>query len=282
MIKLTKNGIVSGGLLTTFALLKLAAHCRREPFDFDADNPYLYTQSNMTIIDKRSHKAPKVALGIYERFLKPLLDQVISFVGLIFLSPVYAVIALSIYFDDPGPVFFTQKRVGKDKRFFVCHKFRSMKTSTPKNVPTHMLSDPEAYITRVGAVLRRTSLDELPQIWDIFRGRMSITGPRPALWNQQDLVEARTGNALVNKEAAKAAVDANAIMPGLTGLAQIKGRDKLEIEDKARIDREYAATLRKGGLEAFFQDCKCIFGTVKSVLKHDGVVEGGTGKMHRN
>ena len=173
----------------------------------------------------------------------------------------FAVIAVVIFLDDPGPVLFTQKRVGKDKRFFRLHKFRSMRMSTPDNVPTHMLSDPESYITRVGAVLRRTSLDELPQIWDIFLGNMSVIGPRPALWNQDKLTALRD----------EGEYSANSVTPGLTGLAQIKGRDELELEDKAELDREYVREL------SLLTDIKCFFGTIKSVLHHDGVVEGGTG-----
>ena len=179
--------------------------------------------------------------------------------GLIILSPVYLIIAVMIYLDDPGPIFFCQKRVGKDKRFFRLHKFRSMKMSTPHDVPTHQLADPDSYITRVGRVLRRTSLDELPQIGDIFLGNMSIIGPRPARWNQDLLTSERDK------------YGANDIRPGLTGLAQISGRDELEIVEKARIDGEYTSSI------GFFTDLRCFIGTVKSVLKHDGVVEGGTG-----
>ena len=143
--------------------------------------------------------------------MKPVVDKLLSFGGLVVLSPLYGLLSLAVYLDDPGPVFFTQKRVGKDKHFFMLHKYRSMKMDTPHDVPTHQLSNPEQYITRVGRVLRKTSLDELPQIWDIFRGRMSIIGPRPALWNQEDLVKERDK------------YSANSVMPGLTGWAQING-----------------------------------------------------------
>ena len=166
--------------------------------------------------------------NVYESKIKPLLDQVLSFTGLILLSPLFGLIALAVYIDDPGPVFFTQKRIGKDKTYFMCHKFRSMRMSTPHDIPTHQLEDPDQYITRVGRVLRKASLDELPQIWDIFRQRMSVIGPRPALWNQNDLIILRSGVACDG-------IDANSVMPGLTGLAQIKGRDELELEVKSRI-----------------------------------------------
>lgn len=205
---------------------------------------------------------------IYEKIIKPTLDRLLAFGGLILLSPVYAIISISIYVDDPGPVFFTQKRVGKDKHFFILHKFRSMKMSAPYDVPTHLLSNPEQYITRVGRVLRKTSLDELPQIWDIFRGKMSIIGPRPALWNQEDLVRERDK------------YGANNIFPGLTGLAQIEGRDELEISEKARIDGKYTKILKSGGLKAVHQDLICFFRTFGSVLKHEGVIEGGTGSIY--
>lgn len=208
-------------------------------------------------------------IGIYEGKIKPAMDKILSFGSLILLTPFFIAISVIIYFDDPGPIFFSQLRVGKDKKLFTLHKFRTMKMSTPHDVPTHMLINPEQYITRIGKILRWTSLDELPQIWDIFRGKMSIIGPRPALWNQDDLVAERDKYA------------ANNIMPGLTGLAQINGRDELEIVDKARIDGEYAVTLRNGGFKAAIQDINCLWGTLVGVLKHDGIVEGGTGEIHR-
>ena len=207
--------------------------------------------------------------GIYEKYIKRLTDVVLSGLGLTILSPVYLVIIVAIKTDDPGPAFFTQKRVGKNKRYFKLHKFRSMKMSTPHDVPTHMLQDPDQYITRVGRFMRRTSLDELPQVWDIFVGNMSIIGPRPALWNQDVLVAERDR------------YDANDVKPGLTGPAQINGRDELEIQDKARIDGTYVEKLKRGGLKAFSFDCKCFFGTFLSVFKGDGVVEGGTGELKK-
>lgn len=208
--------------------------------------------------------------SIYVSVVKPLLDRLLALAGLLVLSPIYAAIALAIYIDDPGPIFFTQKRVGRHKTFFPLHKFRSMKTSTPHDMPTHMLSNPEQYITRVGRFLRKSSLDELPQIWDIFIGHMSIIGPRPALWNQDDLIAERDK------------YGANDIMPGLTGWAQINGRDELEIADKARLDGDYTRRLCQGGWQAFCLDAKCFLGTIVSVAKEDGVVEGGTGELKKN
>lgn len=222
-----------------------------------------------TVRNGKGHRGDRHSLTnreeVYEQVVKPCMDHVLSFLGLIILSPLFGLISLAIYFDDPGPVFFTQKRVGKDKTFFELHKFRSMKMSTPHDVPTHQLQNPEQYITKVGAFLRKTSLDELPQIWDIFRGKMSIIGPRPALWNQEDLIAERDK------------YGANEVKPGLTGWAQINGRDELEIPDKAKLDGEYVAALHKGGWVAFQQDLRCFMGTITSVVRHDGVVEGGTG-----
>ena len=200
---------------------------------------------------------------MYSKFFKRAIDIVMSFLGLIILSPVFLILALLVVIDDPGPVFFTQKRVGKGKTFFKLHKFRSMKMSTPHDTPTHLLENPEQYITKIGKFLRKSSLDELPQIWDIFVGNMSVIGPRPALWNQEDLVAERDK------------YGANDIRPGLTGWAQINGRDELEIPVKAKLDGEYVENM------SFGFDCKCFFGTIFSVLKHDGVVEGGTGELHK-
>lgn len=207
---------------------------------------------------------------MYAHFFKRLIDIVLSFLGLVLLSWLFVILSIAVVIDDPGPVFFTQKRVGKNKSFFKLHKFRSMKMSTPHDTPTHLLSDPEQYITRVGKILRKTSLDELPQIFDILIGKMSIIGPRPALWNQDDLVAERDK------------YGANDMRPGLTGWAQINGRDELEIPEKARLDGEYAAILKKGGFRAFAMDVKCFFGTLVSVSKAEGVVEGGTTEMKKN
>lgn len=206
---------------------------------------------------------------MYECIFKRWIDIVLSAVGLLVLSLVYLVIAIAVYVDDPGPIFFKQKRVGKGKTFFPLHKFRSMKMSTPHDMPTHMLKNPEQYITKVGGFLRKSSLDELPQIWDIFVGNMSIIGPRPALWNQDDLIAERDK------------YGANDIMPGLTGWAQINGRDELEIPVKAKFDGEYTAILHEGGMKAFLFDCRCFLGTIFSVARGDGVVEGGTGEMKK-
>ena len=204
---------------------------------------------------------------MYESIFKRWIDIALSAVGLLVLSLVYLVIAIAVYVDDPGPIFFKQKRVGKGKTFFPLHKFRSMKMSTPHDMPTHMLNNPEQYITKVGGFLRKSSLDELPQIWDIFIGNMSIIGPRPALWNQDDLIAERDK------------YGANDIMPGLTGWAQINGRDELEIPVKAKFDGEYTAILHEGGMKAFLFDCRCFLGTIFSVARGDGVVEGGTGVL---
>ena len=202
---------------------------------------------------------------IYRRFIKRLLDLILSLIAILILTPIWIILSLAIVIDDPGPVLFCQKRIAKDKnghkRFFQIYKFRTMKRSTPHDTPTHLLENPEQYITRLGRFLRKTSLDELPQIFNILFGTMSIIGPRPALWNQDDLY------------AERAKYGANALTPGLTGWAQINGRDELPIEVKAALDGEY---VQKQG---FLFDCKCLFGTVTSVLKSDGVVEGGTGAM---
>ena len=199
--------------------------------------------------------------GIYDRYIKRGLDIILSFGGLVLLAPVYAGIAAAIKIDDPGPVFFTQKRLGQNKQYFKLHKFRSMKMATPHDVPTHMLENPDQYITRVGRFLRAHSLDELPQIWDIFIGNMSVIGPRPGLWNQDVLTAERDK------------YGANDVKPGLTGWAQINGRDEIEIPEKARLDGEY---VRK---ESFLFDLRCFFGTISKVARDDSVVEGGTGNM---
>lgn len=199
---------------------------------------------------------------MYVKFFKRLIDIVLSFLGLVLLSWLFLIIIIAIKIDDPGPAFFTQKRVGINKTYFKLHKFRSMKMDTPHDMPTHLLENPDEYITKVGKFIRKFSLDELPQIWDIFVGKMSIIGPRPALWNQYDLIEERDK------------YGANNVKPGLTGWAQINGRDELEIDVKARMDGEYVENI------SFWFDLKCFFGTITSVLKHDGVVEGGTGRTN--
>lgn len=192
--------------------------------------------------------------------IKRLLDILFSFLGLTVLSPVFLILIIAIKLDSKGPILFKQKRVGINKSYFNILKFRTMKIETPKDTPTHLLKNPEMYITRTGKFLRRTSLDELPQIWNIFVGQMSIIGPRPALWNQYDLINERDK------------YGANDILPGLTGWAQINGRDELPIKQKAKLDGEYVEKI------GFRMDSKCFFLTILSVLKSDGVVEGGTGK----
>lgn len=196
--------------------------------------------------------------SFYTRYAKRWIDFILALIGLIVLSPVFLLVSLAIWLDDPGPVMFTQKRFGINKQFFTLHKFRSMKMSAPHDTPTHLLSNPEQYITRVGRFIRKSSLDELPQIWDILVGSMSIIGPRPALWNQEDLIRERDR------------YDANALRPGLTGWAQINGRDELPIEVKARLDGEYAQNI------SFVMDVKCFFGTIGAVLNHKGYAEGGS------
>lgn len=204
---------------------------------------------------------------MYKCFVKRFIDLILSGMAIVVLAIPMLIVAIAIKIDDPGPVFFKQKRIAKDKngevQYFNILKYRSMKTATPKDMPTHLLENPEQYITKVGGFLRKTSLDELPQIFNIFTGKMSIIGPRPALYNQLDLYEER------------AKYGANALTPGLTGWAQINGRDELEIDVKARLDGEYAEKI------SFLFDCKCFFGTIISVLKSDGVVEGGTGEMKK-
>lgn len=184
-----------------------------------------------------------------------------ALLGLIILSPVFLILIIAIKLDSPGPVLFRQKRVGLHKSYFSILKFRTMRTDTPKDMPTHLLKDPEQYITKVGKFLRKTSLDELPQILNILKGDMAVVGPRPALWNQEDLVAERDK------------YGANDVRPGLTGWAQINGRDELEIPVKAKFDGEYVKRM------GFGMDCRCFFGTFLSVLRGDGVVEGGTGAM---
>lgn len=198
---------------------------------------------------------------MYIHFFKRAIDIVLSFLGLVILSPVYLILIIAIKLDSRGPVLFKQKRIGIHKTHFYILKFRTMKIETPRDMPTHMLTNPEQWITRVGKFMRKTSLDELPQIWNIFVGQMSIIGPRPALWNQYDLIEERDK------------YGANDIRPGLTGWAQINGRDTIEIEDKARFDGYYIENI------SLRMDIKCFFGTIVSILKKDGVVEGGTGVL---
>lgn len=200
---------------------------------------------------------------MYTKFFKRLIDIVLSGVGLILLAIPMAVVAVIIRCEDPGPVIFMQKRVGLHKKFFNLYKFRSMKMDTPHDTPTHMLENPQQYILKAGKFIRKASIDELPQLWTILKGDMSIIGPRPALWNQDDLVAERDK------------YGANDVKPGLTGWAQINGRDELEIPVKAKLDGEYVEKM------GFLFDCRCFFLTVLSVVKRDGVVEGGTQEIKR-
>ena len=202
-------------------------------------------------------------LNMYKAFVKRFMDIILSFIGIIVLIPVFIVVGVVIYVDDPGPIFFKQKRVGKNKSTFWLHKFRSMKVKTP-DIPTHLFDNPEQYITRVGKIIRKLSIDELPQIYDILIGKMTIIGPRPALWSQDDLIFERDK------------YGANDVKPGLTGWAQINGRDELPIDIKAKFDGEYVEKLNRGGFVAFFMDCKCFVGTILKVIKSDGVVEGSS------
>lgn len=198
----------------------------------------------------------QVSLCQIQIVMKQIFDRVLAFVAVFLLSPFLLLISICIYIDDPGPVLFLQKRVGKNKKLFMIHKFRTMKMSTPHDQPTHLLENPSQYITRVGKFLRKVSLDELPQVWDILIGKMSFVGPRPALWNQYDLILERDK------------YNANDILPGLTGWAQINGRDELEINVKAKLDGFYVEHM------SFNFDIKCLFKTFLKVIKCDGVVEG--------
>lgn len=250
-------GILTVLLGICYTVLSIVARNKKGDYVYD-NQPEEKNQNVNSIVQKKQAKN-----NCYDNTVKKLLDKVLSFLGLIVLFPVYAIISIAIYIDDPGTIVFTQKRVGLHKQYFKLHKFRTMKMSTPHDVPTHLLENPEQYITKVGKFLRKYSLDELPQLWDIFIGNMSIVGPRPALWNQDDLVAERDK------------YGANDVRPGLTGWAQINGRDELDIDVKAKFDGEYVEK------ESLWFDIKCILKTVTSVLKHEGVVEGGTGEMNK-
>jgi len=199
---------------------------------------------------------------MYRKYLKRLGDVALCLLALPVLLPLFLILSLAIRLDSKGPVIFVQKRVGKDKRHFTIYKFRTMKTDAPKEVPTHLIGDPAAYMTRLGSLLRKTSLDELPQLLNIFKGDMSLVGPRPALWNQFDLIAERDK------------YNANSVRPGLTGWAQINGRDTLEIPVKAKLDGEYVERM------SYLFDLRCFFGTIVSIFKREGVVEGGTGALN--
>ena len=198
--------------------------------------------------------------NVYRNYFKRALDVILSFLALLLFWWLFVLLIIAIKIDDPGPAFFSQQRIGIRKKHFKLYKFRTMKTSTPHDTPTHLLQNPENYITRVGGFLRKTSLDELPQIWNILVGDMSIIGPRPALWNQDDLIQLRD------------TYGAGDIRPGLTGWAQINGRDELALDEKAHLDGEYVRNL------SFRFDIKCFFGTIVSVVRRDGIVEGSPEK----
>ena len=270
-------GVAAGVLGTAFIGMKLLANKKKDSsvYSDNSDDKNPFEGKKVIFVKDESDKENADGVrghleavgdsefhpGFYDKYVKRTLDVILSFGGLVVLSPVFAIIAIAIKIEDPGPVLFTQKRIGQNKQFFKLHKFRSMKMCTPHDVPTHMLGNPDQYITKVGKFIRAHSLDELPQIWDIFIGNMSVIGPRPALWNQDILTAERDK------------YGANDVKPGLTGWAQINGRDELEIPVKAKLDGEYVQR------ESLLFDAKCFFGTVSKVGHDDSVVEGGTGAM---
>ena len=273
-------GILATTLGTTYAVTTIVAKEKKSKSRFEDEpsqmNPLegkkvVFIENDDEIENADGVRGHLEAIGesdykvsFYEKYFKRGFDIVLSFGGLVVLSPILGVIALAIKIDDPGPVLFTQKRMGQNKRYFKLHKFRSMKMCTPHDVPTHQLENPEQYITRVGKFLRSHSLDELPQIWDIFIGNMSVIGPRPGLWNQDILTAERDK------------YNANDVKPGLTGWAQINGRDELEIPVKAKLDGEYVKHM------GLLMDLKCFLGSVGVFTGDKSVVEGGTGEMKRN
>ncbi len=282
--KLKTAAIATGALLgTTYLVMRHIAN-KQYPHSVYADQPeeqnpvegkkVFFVEDENDPENADGKKGHLEAVGksehnptFYEKYIKRGMDIVLSFGGMVVLAPIYAVTALAIKVDDPGPVLFKQKRVAQNKGYFQLLKFRSMSVNTPKDVPTHMLQN--GGITKVGAFIRKASIDELPQLWNIFRGNMSVIGPRPALWNQDYLTAERDK------------YGANDVKPGLTGLAQISGRDELEIEKKATLDGEYAKALKKSSLSGFLMDAKVFFGSISSVLHSNGVVEGGTGTLKK-
>lgn len=216
----------------------------------------------------RNNREFSVKATFYEKYIKRILDIGISFCGIIIFTPIIVASSATVYIEDPGNVIFKQKRVGINKTYFYIHKLRSMKLNTP-DIPTHLMKNPEKYILKTGKIYRKLSIDELYQLFDILRGRMSVVGPRPALWNQNDLISERDK------------YGANSIRPGLTGWAQINGRDELEIPVKAKLDGDYCCELKKNSWSGFKMDCRCFFGTLKSVINSDGVVEGGTSSINK-
>lgn len=273
-------GIIAAIFGTTFITVSVVARKKKDDSVYKNIAEQRNSMEGKKVIFIGNEKEPKNADGVrghleavgdsnhkesfYEKHVKRAIDIILSFGGLVVLSPLLIGIAIAIKIDDPGSVLFTQKRVGKNKEYFKLHKFRSMKMSTPHDTPTHMLENPEQYITKVGKFLRKHSLDELPQIWDIFIGNMSVIGPRPGLWNQDVLIAERDK------------YGANDVKPGLTGWAQINGRDELEISEKARLDGEYVKNM---GLQ---MDIKCFLGSIGVFAHDDSVVEGGTGEMKKN
>lgn len=273
-------GILATTLGTTYAVTTIVAKKRKGKSQFEDEASQMNPLEGKKVIfienDDEIENADGVRghleaigdsdykAGFYEKYIKRGFDIVLSFGGLVVLSPVLGAIALAIKIDDPGPVLFTQKRMGQNKKYFKLHKFRSMKMCTPHDVPTHQLENPEQYITRVGKFLRSHSLDELPQIWDIFIGNMSVIGPRPGLWNQDILTAERDK------------YNANDVKPGLTGWAQINGRDELELPVKAKLDGEYVKDM------GLIMDLKCFLGSVGVFAGDKSVVEGGTGEMKRS
>ena len=271
-------GIVVG---TTFAVMRYIAKKKYPDSIYqnqpDERNPMenkkvVFIENENDLINADGKKGHLEVVGsdkyyptFYEKYVKRCIDVMFSFAGLIVFAPIYGITALAIKIDDPGPVIFKQKRVAQNKGYFQLLKFRSMSVNTPKDVPTHMLKN--GGITKVGAFIRKASIDELPQLWNIFLGNMSVIGPRPALWNQDYLTAERDK------------YGANDVKPGLTGLAQISGRDELEIEKKAKYDGVYADALKKSSWSGFIMDMKMFLGSISSVLRSEGIVEGGTGAI---
>lgn len=284
MNKKLKNGLIATGAVlgTTFAVMSMIANKQRKNDKYKNDSSEQNPMYKKKVVFVEDENEPMNADGkcghleaigtsehiqtFYEKYIKRGLDIVFSFGGMIVLAPVYAVTAVAIKIDDPGSVIFKQKRIARQNGYFDIFKLRSMKMDTPKNMPTHQLSDPDKYLLHTGKLFRRLSLDELPQLWNCFLGDMSIIGPRPALWNQDYLTAERDK------------YGANDVKPGLTGLAQISGRDELEIEEKAKLDGVYAQAL-KGNWSGFIMDCKLFCGSIFVVLRSNGVVEGGTGAI---
>lgn len=248
-----KIGAAALFLAGAAVFLERLAKAVKEPENIDDDNPYLgpsYIGNGWDEPDAIMQEPDEPTA--YERFGKRALDKIVSFCGLVVLAPLFGLIAVAIEIDDPGPVLFKQKRVGKDKRFFEIHKFRSMKKNAPTDVPIERFEDQEEYITRVGRFLRKTYLDELPQLWDVFRGKMSLVGPRPVIWNTKELIEERDR------------YGANSVMPGVTGFAQLNGGIALNNKEKAEWDGKYVKVLREGNLAGFLADAECLVRTAET------------------